>query len=70
MWQEIRFDQWVKDTKQIEGIGFDETFAPISRLESLKLLIGMSCLLKFKLYKIDVKSAFHNGLLNEEVYAD
>jgi hypothetical protein len=55
---------------QIEGLDFDETFAPISRLESIRLLLGVSCILKFKLFQMNVKSAFLNGYLNEEVYVE
>lgn len=43
---------------QVEGIDFDETFAPVARLESIRLLVGIACLLGFKLYQMDVKSAF------------
>ncbi|WJX83409.1 hypothetical protein P8452_66072 [Trifolium repens] len=53
---------------QIEGVDFDETFAPVARLESIRLLLGVACILKFKLFQMDVKSAFLNGYLNEEVY--
>ncbi|CAM8887225.1 unnamed protein product [Rhodiola kirilowii] len=53
---------------QIEGIDFDETFAPVARLEAIRLLLALACHLKFKLFQMDVKSAFLNGLLNEEVY--
>ncbi|KAL0539750.1 hypothetical protein IC582_023966 [Cucumis melo] len=53
---------------QVEGIDFDETFAPVARLEAIRLLLGISCIQKFKLYQMDVKSAFLNGYLNEEVY--
>ena len=49
---------------QVEGLDFDETFAPLARLES----IGVACILKFKLFQMDVKSAFLNGYLHEEVY--
>jgi hypothetical protein len=35
---------------QIEGLDFDETFAPVARLESIRLLLGVSCILKFKLF--------------------
>jgi len=55
---------------QIEGLDFDETFAPVARLESIRLLLGVSCILKFKLFQMDVKSAFLNGYLNEEVYVE
>ncbi|CAM8987579.1 unnamed protein product [Rhodiola kirilowii] len=53
---------------QIEGVDFDETFAPVARLEAIRLLLALACLLKFKLFQMDVKSAFLNGVLNEEVY--
>jgi len=55
---------------QIDGLDFDETFAPVARLESIRLLLGVSCILKFKLFQMDVKSAFLNGYLNEEVYVE
>jgi hypothetical protein len=55
---------------QIEGLDFDETFAPVARLESIRSLLGVACILKFKLFQMDVKSAFLNGYLNEEVYVE
>ncbi|TYK00141.1 gag-pol polyprotein [Cucumis melo var. makuwa] len=53
---------------QVEGVDFDETFAPVARLEVIRLLLGISCIQKFKLYQMDLKSVFLNGYLNEEVY--
>ncbi|KAA0035705.1 gag-pol polyprotein [Cucumis melo var. makuwa] len=53
---------------QVEGVGFDETFAPVARLEAILLLLSVSYFRKFKLYQMDIKSAFLNGYLNEEVY--
>ena len=55
---------------QVEGLDFDETFAPVARLESIRLLLGVACILKFKLFQMDVKSAFLNGYLHEEVYVE
>ncbi|MCH92777.1 gag-pol polyprotein [Trifolium medium] len=55
---------------QIEGVDFDETFAPVARLVSIRLLLGVACILKFKLFQMDVKIAFLNGYLNEEVYVE
>jgi len=46
---------------QIEGVDFDETFALIALLESIRILLSISCHLGFKLYQMDVKSAFLNG---------
>ena len=47
----------------MEGIDFDETFAPVARLESIRIL-------EFKLYQMNVKSSFLNGILQEEVYVE
>ena len=47
---------------------FDETFEPVARLEVICLLLIIACMQKIKLYQMDVKSAFLNGYLNEEVY--
>lgn len=53
---------------QQEGIDYDETYAPVARLESIRILLPYACALYFKLFQMDVKSAFLNGLINEEVY--
>jgi len=55
---------------QIEGVDFDETFAPVACLESNKILLSIACHLGFKLYEMDVKSTFLNGILQEEVYVE
>lgn len=55
---------------QIEGVDFDETFTLVARLESIRLLLGISYMIKFKLYQMDVKSVFLNGYLNEEFYVE
>ncbi|GJY80588.1 retrovirus-related pol polyprotein from transposon TNT 1-94 [Tanacetum coccineum] len=53
---------------QQEGIDYDETYAPVARLESIRILLAYACTLDFKLFQMDVKSAFLNGFINEEVY--
>ncbi|KAA0053320.1 gag-pol polyprotein [Cucumis melo var. makuwa] len=53
---------------QVEGVDFDEIFAPVASLEAIHLLLSIFCFRKFKLYQMDVKSAFLNEYLNEEVY--
>lgn len=55
---------------QIKGVDFDEKFAHVALLEAIRLLLGILCLLKFKLYQIDVKSVFLNGYLNEIFYVE
>ncbi|GJR97016.1 retrovirus-related pol polyprotein from transposon TNT 1-94 [Tanacetum coccineum] len=51
---------------QQEGVDYDETYAPIAKLESIRILLAYACALDFKLFQMDVKSAFLNGFINEE----
>jgi hypothetical protein len=53
---------------QKEGIDYEETFSPVARLEAIRILLAFSMAKGFKLYEMDVKSAFLNGFLEEEVY--
>ncbi|GJV99073.1 copia protein, partial [Tanacetum coccineum] len=53
---------------QQEGIDFNETYAPVARLESIRILLAYACAHDFKIFQTDVKSAFLNGFINEEVY--
>jgi hypothetical protein len=53
---------------QKEGIDYEETFALVARLEVIRILLAFSVAKGFKLYQMDVKSAFLNGVLEEEVY--
>ncbi|GJS91104.1 retrovirus-related pol polyprotein from transposon TNT 1-94 [Tanacetum coccineum] len=53
---------------QQEGIDYDKTYAPVARLESIRILLAIAYANDFKLYQMDVKSAFLNGCINEEVY--
>ena len=55
---------------QVEGIDFDETFAPVTRLKSIRILLAIASHLNFKLYQMNVKSAFLNRMLQEEVYVE
>ena len=53
---------------QVEGIDFDETFALVARLEAIRILLAYANHHNILLYQMDVKSAFLNGKLEEEVY--
>jgi len=57
-----------KGYNQEEGIDYDETYAPVTRLEDVRLLLAYSCIKGFKVFQMDVKSAFLNGYINEEVF--
>ena len=51
-----------------EGIDYEETFAPIARLEAIRILLAFAASKGFKLFQMDVKSAFLNGYIEEGVY--
>jgi hypothetical protein len=53
---------------QKEGVYYEETFAPVACLEAIRILLAFSVAKGFKLHQMDVKSAFLNGVLEEEVY--
>jgi hypothetical protein len=59
-----------KGYSQVEGLDFDETFAPVARLESICILIAYVTHHGFKLYQIHIKSAFLNGLIKEKLYVE
>jgi hypothetical protein len=50
---------------QVEGLDFVETFAPVACLEAVRILLGFATSKGFKLYQMDVKSAFLNGFIQE-----
>ena len=53
---------------QQKGIDYDETDAPVARVEDIRMLLAYASYKSFKLYQMDVKSAFLNGFINEEVF--
>jgi hypothetical protein len=53
---------------QKEGIDFDEVFAPVARIETIRLVVGIANINNWSMYQMDVKCAFLNGPLEEEVY--
>jgi len=60
----------VKGYKQKEGIDYDEVFAPVTRMETIRLLISLAAQHRWTILQMDVKSAFLNGVLEEEVYVE
>jgi hypothetical protein len=59
-----------KGYSQVEGLDFEEIVAPIARLESIRILLAYATHYDFKVYQMDVKSAFLNGPIKEEVYVE
>ena len=54
-----------KGYTQIEGVDVDETFAPVVRLETIRMFLALAAHKRYKVYQMDVKSAFLNGLLKD-----
>jgi hypothetical protein len=59
-----------KGYSQVTCLDFDETFAPIARLESIRILLAYATHHYFKLFQMDIKSAFLNKPIKEEVYVE
>jgi hypothetical protein len=59
-----------KGYAQVVGVDFEETFAPMARLESIRILLAYAAHHSFKLFQMNVKSAFLNGPIKEEVYVE
>jgi hypothetical protein len=55
---------------QKEGIDYEETFNPVSRYTSIRTIIALAAKMKWKLHQMDVKTAFLNGVIEEEVYIE
>ena len=55
---------------QKEGIDYTETFAPVARYSTIRLIISLASTMGWKLHQMDVKTAFLNGVVEEEVYME
>nr|GFC28381.1 putative ribonuclease H-like domain-containing protein [Tanacetum cinerariifolium] len=53
---------------QEEGIDYEEVFAPVARIEAIRLFLAYASFMGFMVYQMDVKSAFMYGTIKEEVY--
>ncbi|PKI36228.1 hypothetical protein CRG98_043380, partial [Punica granatum] len=60
----------VKGYAQVWGIDYSETFAPVARLDTIRLLLAIAAQKSWKIFQLDVKSAFLNGVLEEEIYVE
>jgi hypothetical protein len=59
-----------KGYAQVAGLDFEETFAPVARLESIRILLAYAAHHSFRLFQMDVKSAFLHGSIKQEVYVE
>ena len=59
-----------KGYAQVEGVDFEETFAPVERIEAIGMFLAFAGYKNFRVYQMDLKYAFFNGGLEEEVYVE
>jgi hypothetical protein len=59
-----------KGYSQQPGVDYNETFAPVARLDTIRALIALAAQKGWSIYQLDVKSAFLNGILEEEIYVE
>ena len=57
-----------KGFRQKQGIDYDETFSPVAMLKSIRILLAIAAYHDYEIWQMDVKTAFLNGFLEEEVY--
>lgn len=58
----------VKGYRKIHGFDYDETFSPIAMLKSIRIILAIAAYYDYKIWQIDVKTAFLNGILEETMY--
>ena len=57
-----------KGLRQIQGVDYDETFLPVAMLKSIQIMLAITAFYDYEIRQIDVKMAFLNGNLSEDVY--
>ncbi|KAG8486725.1 hypothetical protein CXB51_020277 [Gossypium anomalum] len=60
----------VKGFSQKYGLDYFETYTPVARLDTIRLIVAYAAHMHWNVYKLDVKSAFLNGILEEEIYVE
>ena len=59
-----------KGYTQKEWVDYEETFSPVAMLKSIRILLSIAVALDYEIWQIDVKTAFHNGYLEESIYME
>ena len=57
-----------KGYRQVQGIDYNETFSPVAKLKSVRIMLAIATYYDYEIWQMDVKTAFLNGHLKEELY--
>ena len=66
----IKPDLVIKGCKQKEGLDYFDTYSPVTRISSIRMLIAIAAIHNLKIHQMGVKTAFLNGDLDEEIYME
>ena len=58
----------MKGFRQVQGVDYDETFSPVAMLKSVQIMLAIAAFYDYEIWHMDVKTAFLNGFLEEELY--
>ena len=57
-----------KGFRQVQGVDYDESFSLVSMLKSVRIMLAIAAFYDYEIWQMDVKTAFLNGFLEEELY--
>ena len=57
-----------KGYRQVQGVDYDETCSPVAKLKSVRIMLAIAAFYDYEIWQMDVKTAFLNGFLKEELY--
>ena len=63
-----RHGLWQRVTPKKEGFDYEETFSPVAMIKSIRILLAITNYMDYKIWQMDVKTAFLNGSLDETIY--
>ena len=64
----MKLDLWQRVFSQVQGVDYDEIFSPVAMLKSVRFMLAITAFYDYEIWQMDVKTAFLNGFLKEELY--
>ena len=64
----MKLDLSQRSFRQVQGVDYDETFSPVATLKSVRIMLAIAAFYDYEIWQMDVKTAFLNGFLEEELY--